>query len=135
MQNKTRPISVIIFILWAGIMGFFIAWDGLTYFMKGADVTGQPEYWIADLRKYILPGILWIAGGLGFMASAIGLWLASEKARVIGLYSGAALVTGWVLIKIISLGFGLPASLLSLFVGVPALYLLTEEARAYCTAE
>lgn len=59
MQNKTRPIGIIIFILWAGIMGFFIAWDGLTYFMKGADVTGQPEFWIADLRKYILPGILW----------------------------------------------------------------------------
>jgi hypothetical protein len=133
MNNKPRPLGMTIFILWSGIMGFFIAWDGWGYFMKGVDVSTAPEFWVQDLRHYIFPGALWVLGGLGFCASAIGLWSAKNWARVAGLYSGAALVAGWILIKIISLGFGNPASLLSLFVGIPAFYLLTDEAKAYCT--
>ncbi len=132
MENK-RPLPLTIFVLWAGIMGIFIALDGWSYFQQGMDVSNAPEPWIQDLRRYILPGILWILGGLGFCASAFGIWTAKEWGRQAGLYSGAAIVAGWILIKIVSLGFGNPAPLLSLFVGIPALYLLTQEVRVYCS--
>ena len=131
MKNQSRPMGMTIFILWAGIMGFFIAWDGWSYFVKGMDVGNAPDVWVQDLRGYVLPGILWMAGGLGFCASAFGLWAGRSWARIVGLYSGPALVVGCVLIKLISLGFGNPAPLLSLFVGIPALYLLTDEAKAF----
>ncbi len=131
MEKQSRPMGITIFILWAGIMGFFIAWDGWGYFVKGMDVSTAPDVWIQDLRRYILPGILWMVGGLGFCSSALGLWDSRDWARNVGLYSGAALVIGWILIKMISLGFGNPAPLLSLFVGIPALYLLTGEVKAF----
>ena len=130
MENK-RPLPITLFALWAGIMGVFIALDGWSYFLQGIDVGDAPEFWIQDLRRYIFPGILWIFGGVGFIASALGTWSAREWGRLAGLYSGAAIVAGWLIIKIISLGFGNPAPFLSLLVGIPALYLLTQEARDY----
>jgi hypothetical protein len=113
-------------------MGFFLAWDGWDYFLRGADVSGQPEFWIQDLRKYILPGLLWVIGGLGFCVAAYGIWSANEWGRKTALYAGAAIVMGWIIIKIISLGFGLPAPLLDLFVGISALFSLSNDVRKYC---
>ncbi len=132
MENK-RPLPLTIFVLWAGIMGILVALDGWSYFQQGMDVSNAPEVWIQDLRRYILPGILWILGGWGFVVSAFGIWSAKEWGRLAGLYSGAAIVAGWILIKLISLGFGNPPQQLGLYVGIPALYLLTQDARDYCS--
>lgn len=132
MENK-RPLPITIFMLWASIMGTFIALDGWSYFQRGMDVSNAPEVWIQDLRGYILPGILWVLGGWGFVASAYGIRLSKKWAIQTGLYSGAAIVAGWILIKLISLGFGNPPQQLGLYAGIPALYLLTQDARDYCS--
>ena len=115
------------------VNGGFVALDGWSYFQKGMDVSNAPEVWIQDLRRYILPGILWVLGGWGFAASAYGIWFSKKWAIQAGLYSGAAIVAGWILLKLISLGFGNPPEQLGLYVGMPALYLLTQDARDYCS--
>ena len=132
MENR-RPLPITAFVIWAGIMGVFVALDGWSYFQKGLDVSNAPEVWLQDLRRYILPGILWVLGGWGFAASAYGIWFSKKWAIQTGLYSGAAIVAGWILLKLISLGFGNPPEQLGLYVGMPALYLLTQDARDYCS--
>ena len=140
MQDQ-RPLGITLLIIWAVIMGGFIFFGGLDYWKQGANginsVSTDPDpqliqSWSPEYQDQMLVGMLWMLGGLGFWAAAFGLWNSKEWGRKAGLLSGGAIVAGWVIIKIVSLSWGAPPTFISLLVGLPMLYLLTEEVRDYC---
>jgi hypothetical protein len=140
-MQKQRPQGIIIFVIWAVLMGGLVAAYGMSYLKEGmiginsASTDYNPQLvqsWVPYFRYYMLAGLIWVLGGLGLWGASYGLLNSEEWGRKIGLYAGGAIVFGWAIIKFVSLSFKNPPPFFSLLVGMSALYLLTKEIRDYC---
>jgi len=140
-MSRQRPQGMIVFVIWAVIMGGLVAIYGLSYLKEGMDGinSASTDYnpqlvrsWFPYFRYYMLAGLIWILGGLGYWSASYGLLNSEEWGRKIGLYAGGAIIVGWAIIKFVSLSFKNPPPLIGLLVGVSAGYLLTKEIRDYC---
>ena len=142
-MQKQRPFGITLFVVWAVIMGALVLFYGFSYFKEGLDGINSASTDIDPplvrslfpyFRTYMLAGAIWMLGGLGYLAGSFGIWNAEGWGRKLALYAGGAIVLGWAIIQYVSYSFKNAPPLISLFVGLIALYLLTRDARDYCEA-
>jgi hypothetical protein len=142
-MHKQRPFGITLFVVWAVIMGGLVLYYGFSYFKEGMDGINSAatdidpqliQSWFPYFRAYMWAGAIWMLGGLGYLAGSLGIWNAEGWGRRLALYAGGTIVLGWAIIQWVSASFKNAPPLISLFVGLIAVYLLTTEAREYCEA-
>jgi hypothetical protein len=138
-MHAERPLKITALIILIALGGGIILLMGLDRWSFGANglSTISPSYPSIDqamtyYRAHSFTGVLWIFGGLGFLAAAYGLWNFEEWGIKAGLYSGAAIVLGWLIIEYFAItASGYPAPIGGLFIGLSIFLLQTDQVRDY----
>jgi len=127
---------ITIFIILFAIAGAIVGLIGISYWSEGVagfnSVKTDPNpdlirSWFPYFQTYVVAGILFILGGLGYIVSTFFLWNRDLKGKTIALYSGGAIVIAWGVVQNLSMHFRNPPPFGSLLVGLLALYLLTKD--------